>query len=160
SPNDATFDPMDERKRVEDLRKDLTEIDLEILRMIERRSRVAQDLMKARTGTGKLAPASDGQHLAALERAVTPPFPSSAVRPIWNAIDAACRLFETVPRITFIGSEGGFGWLAARAYFGSGAELVRTDNAAYALEEVARSRAEFAVVPYESLKDGPNFPTI
>jgi chorismate mutase/prephenate dehydratase len=37
---------------------------------------------------------------------------------------------------------------------------MRADSPAAALEEVARSRAELAVVPYESLKDGPIFPTI
>jgi chorismate mutase/prephenate dehydratase len=151
---------MDDRKHGEELRQKLAEIDHEILRTIERRSRIAQELVKSRTGTAKFAPAADGQHLSALERAVTPPFPSSAVRPIFTAIDAACRLFESVPRVEFLGTEGGFGWLAARAQFGQGVELVRADTVAHALDEVARSRAEFAIVPYESLKDGPVFPTI
>src|SRR5215471_13979897 len=127
---------MDERKRLEELRKQLGEIDHDILRTIEKRSRIAQELVKSRTGTAKYAPASDGQHLGALEKSVTPPFPASAVRPIFTAIDAACRLFETVPRIAYIGTEGGFGWLAARAHFGSGAELVRADSVPIALEEV------------------------
>jgi chorismate mutase/prephenate dehydratase len=50
--------------------------------------------------------------------------------------------------------------MAAREYFGAGAELVRVDSPAAAVEEVARSRADFAVVQYESLKEGPIFPTI
>src|SRR4051812_48128893 len=119
---------MDERKRLDELRQQLSELDHELLRTIERRSRIAQELTKARTGTAKYAPAADGQHLAALEKAVQPPFPATAIRPIFSAIDAACRLFEQVPRIAFIGTEGGFGWLAARAHFGSGAELVRADS--------------------------------
>jgi len=60
----------------------------------------------------------------------------------------------------FVGPEGGFGWMAARDHFGFGAEFIRSDSLAMALEEVARSRVEFAVVPYESLEDGPIFPTI
>ncbi len=63
-------------------------------------------------------------------------------------------------RVVFLGAEGGFGWMAARNYFGQSAELVRADSSAAALEEVTRSRAEFAVIPNESLKDGPIFPTI
>jgi chorismate mutase/prephenate dehydratase len=79
---------------------------------------------------------------------------------VFAAIDGACRLFESTPRVAFIGAEGGFGWMAARSYFGASAELVRAETSASALDEVARSRVEFAVVPYESLADGPIFPTI
>jgi chorismate mutase / prephenate dehydratase len=151
---------MDERKRIEELRQKLLDMDLEILRTIERRARAAQDLSKLRSGSARYAPVSDGVHLAALEKAATAPLQPSSVRPIFSAIDAACRVYEVAPRVAFIGVDGGFGWMAAHAYFGPTAELVRAEGAAGAIEEVARSRAEFAVVPYESLKDGTIFPTI
>jgi chorismate mutase / prephenate dehydratase len=151
---------MDERQRLEELRKQLLEIDLDILRTIERRARTAQELARLRTGTARYAPTADGPHLMALEKAVTPPLSAAVVRPIFSAIDSASRLYEVVPRVAFIGAEGGFGWMAARAHYGAGAELVRAEGPPQAIEEVARSRAEFAVIPYESLKDGPIFPTI
>jgi chorismate mutase / prephenate dehydratase len=151
---------MDERKRMEELRGELSGIDLEILRAIERRARLAQELGKVRSGTARYAPTTDGAQLQRLEKATSPPLAASSIRPIFTAIDAACRVFESVPRVTFIGAEGGFGWMATRAHFGASVELVRADSVATAIEEVARSRAEFAVIPYESLKDGPIFPTI
>lgn len=151
---------MDERKRIEELRRQLLDTDMEILRTIERRVRAAQELSKLRSGTARYAPIADGTHMAALEKQVGAPIQADSIRPIFNAIDAACRIFEVVPRVAFIGAEGGFGWMAARSYFGSAAELVRADAPATAIDEVARQRAEFAVVPYESLKDGPIFPTI
>jgi len=151
---------MDERKRIEELRRQLLDTDIEILRTVERRARTAQELSKLRSGTARYAPVADGTHMAALEKQITPPIQADSIRPIFNAIDAACRVFEVVPRVAFIGAEGGFGWMATRSYFGSGAELVRAESAAAAIEEVARQRAEFAVVPYESFKDGPIFPTI
>lgn len=151
---------MDERKRIEELRQKLLDMDLEILRTIERRARAAQDLSKLRSGSARYAPVSDGVHLAALEKAATPPLQPASVRPIFNAIDAACRVYEVAPRVAFIGADGGFGWMAARSHFGPTAELIRAEGSTAAIEEVARSRAEFAVVPYESLKDGPLFPTI
>ncbi|APR86385.1 Chorismate mutase I [Minicystis rosea] len=151
---------MDERKRIEELRRQLLDTDIEILRTVERRARAAQELSKLRSGTARYAPLADGTHMAALEKQVNPPIQADSIRPIFNAIDAACRVFEVVPRVAFIGAEGGFGWMAARSYFGPSAELVRADSPSAAIEEVARQRAEFAVVPYESLKDGPIFPTI
>jgi chorismate mutase/prephenate dehydratase len=152
---------MDEKKKLEELRALLGEIDREILRAVERRAHVTQDLAKLRTGTARVAPTADGSHLQALERSVTPPFPASAVRPIFTAIDSACRIFEVAPRVMYVGPERDFGWMAAYAYFGAGAELVRADTiAASAVEEVARSRADYAVVPFESLKEGVLFPTV
>lgn len=151
---------MDERKRLEELRSLIAEIDRDILRSIERRARVAQEIAKLRPGTARFAPIADGPHLQALEGAVSPPFPVSAVRPIFTAIDGACRAFDVAPKVAFIGVERGSGWTAARAHFGESAELVPAENVAAALDDVARSKADFAVVPYESLKDGPIFSTI
>jgi chorismate mutase/prephenate dehydratase len=151
---------MDERKRLDELRAHLAELDHQILRQIERRSRIAQDILRHRGGTARFAPIADGAHLQALEQAVAPPLSPAAVREAFVAIDAACRLYEVAPRVMFVGPEGGFGWMAARDHFGHDAEFLRSDSAFAALEEVTRSRVEFAVVPYESLSDGPIFPTI
>ena len=151
---------MDERKRIEELRGQLLETDLEIVRAIERRAEAARELSKLRSGSARFAPVTDGTHLAALEKAVTQPMQPGAIRPIFGAIDAACRVYEVAPRVAFIGVEGGFSWMAARAHFGPSAELVRAESPLAAIEEVSRSRADCAVVPYESLKDGPIFPTI
>lgn len=152
---------MDDKKKLEDLRGLLVEIDRDILRAIERRAKVAQDIAKLRTGTARVAPTADGPHIQALEKAVTPPFPSSAVRPIFTAIDSACRMFDVAPRVMYVGPERDFGWIAAHGHFGDGAELARADSTpAAAIEEVARSRADYAVVPYESLKEGVIYPTV
>lgn len=151
---------MDPTTKQKELENRLLEIDTDLLRGIERRAKVAHELAKQRTGTARFAPITGGAHLDALEHGVTPPFPAAAIRPLFMAIDAACRVYEVAPRVAFGGAEGDFGWLAAQAHFGLGAELVRVDSTAGAIDEVARSRADFAVVPYESLKDGPIFPTI
>lgn len=151
---------MDERSKLDELRALLLQIDQEILRAIERRARVAQDLVRLRTGTARYAPATDGAHFAALERAAQAPLAAPSVRPIFTAIDSACRLFDVAPRVVFLGAEGGVGWAAARSYFGAHADLHRAESTTLALDEVARSRVDFAVVPFESLKDGPIFPTI
>lgn len=151
---------MDPTTKHRELEAKLLEIDLDLLHAIERRAKLAHELAKLRTGTARLAPAAGGAHLAELERAVTPPFPASAVRPLFTAIDAACRVYDVAPRVAVVGAEGDFGWMAARAHLGVAAELVPVVGSAAAIEEVARSRAELAVVPYESLEEGPIFPTI
>src|SRR5438132_6918775 len=113
---------MDERKRLEELRQKLLDQDLELLRALEKRARTAHELTKLRTGTARYAPTADGTHLQSLEKAVAPPLSVSAVRPIFTAIDAACRLFEVTPRVAYVGPEGGFAWAAPGQPFGLGAE--------------------------------------
>ncbi|EYF01780.1 bifunctional chorismate mutase/prephenate dehydratase [Chondromyces apiculatus] len=151
---------MDERKRLEELRGQIAEIDQEILHIIERRARVAQELSKLRPGTSRYAPLAEASDLQSLERAAPTQIPAAAIRPIFTAIDAACRSSEVAPRVVFVGAEGDFGWQAAREHFGHGPEFVRVEATGAALDEVTRSRADFAVVPYESFTEGPIFPTL
>ena len=60
---------MDDRKRLEELRQKLLELDLELLRTLERRARTAQELARLRSGTARHAPTADAMHREALEKA-------------------------------------------------------------------------------------------
>lgn len=151
---------MSQRDKVEEITQRLHETDREILRVIEKRARIVQDLVATRSDAGKMSPIVDGHRLRALEQAVSAPLSSSAVRPIFAAIDAACRVYEVAPKVACVGPEGGFPWLAAGLHFGPRAELVRAETPEKALEEVARSQVDYAVVTYETLRDGLAFTTI
>ena len=148
------------RSRLEELTDLLSEIDADILRIVERRARVVQDIVRARGEASKYLPLLDGARIRALENAVTPPFPASSVRPIFTAIDAGCRLYEVAPKVACVGAEGAFSFIAALEHFGPRAQLLRAETSEKALDEVARSRADFACVPYESLNEGLAFATI
>lgn len=151
---------MSDGRRSDELYARLEDIDREILRSVERRARVVEDLIKHRTGNAVLQPIADGAHLAALERAAQGVLPAPAVRSIFDAIDGACRVYEVAPKVAYVGIEGGFGLIASRAQFGARAELHAAPSYLAALEDITRSRADFALVPYESLEEGPSFDTI
>ncbi len=151
---------MSDRRRTDEVLARLEEIDREILRSIERRARHVEDLIKDRSGNAVHAPIADGAHIGALERAAQPPIAAAAVRPVFEAIDAACRVFEVAPRVAYAAADGGFGLVAARAHFGPRAELLPSATSLSALDDVARSRADFALVPYESVEEGPAFDAI
>ena len=101
-------------RRTDEVYARLEDIDREILRSVERRARLVEDLIKARTGNSVLLPIADGAHLATLERAAQGTLPPAAVRSIFEAVDAACRVYEVAPNVTYVGVEGGFGFLAPR----------------------------------------------
>lgn len=151
---------MSEPNRREELEASLRELDLEILKLLERRATVAQQVARSRTGNARYSPTTDAGYVEALERAVRAPFPVSAVRPIFTTIDSVSRLYDAAPRVSFCGVEGDFSWLAARGHFGAAADLSRAETVTAALDDVVRSRADFAIVPYESEQDGPILPTI
>lgn len=151
---------MTSRTKLDELLDHLSELDRDILRSIERRARIVQDLVKLRGDASRYAPVIDASRIRALEEAVSPPLSPAAVRSIFAAIDAGCRLYELTPKVACVGTEGAFTFLAAALHFGSRAELIRAETPEKALEEVARSRADFATVPYESLKEGLAFATI
>lgn len=151
---------MSDRRRTDEVLARLEEIDREILRSIERRARLVEDLIKDRSGNAIHAPIADGAHIGVLERAAQPPIAAASVRPVFEAIDAACRVFEVAPRVSYAGGDGGFGLVAARSHFGSRAELSAAATSLSALEDVARSHADFALLPYESVEEGPAFDAI
>ncbi|MFO0551570.1 MAG: prephenate dehydratase domain-containing protein [Polyangiaceae bacterium] len=158
---------MASREKLEELVRRLDEVDREILRTIERRARVVEDMVGVRSKLGggaaepgRIAPILDANRLRTLESAVTPPFPASAVRPIFAEIDAACRVYEVAPKVACVGAEGGLPWVAAALHFGQRAQLLRAETAEKALEEVARAQADFAVVTIETVRDGLAFATI
>jgi chorismate mutase/prephenate dehydratase len=149
-----------QRSKLDDIAHRLEEIDKEILRSVERRARIVAELVALRTDAARVAPILDPSRIRALEQSVTPPFPASSVRPIFSAIDAACRMYEVAPKVACVGAEGGFPWIGAALHFGPRAELTRAETVDRALEEVARSQADFAVVTFESLREGLAFGTI
>lgn len=151
---------MTQRSKLEEAAQRIEELDREILRTIERRSRVVADLLTMRSDSSKVAPILDPARLRALEQSVTAPFPATSVRNIFSAIDAACRVYEIAPKVACVGAEGGFPWIAAMAHFGPQARLTRAETVDRALEEVARSQADFAVVTYETVREGLAFATI
>jgi chorismate mutase/prephenate dehydratase len=151
---------MTSRTKLEELTGHLAEVDRDILRAVERRARIVQDLVKVRGDASRYAPVTDPARIKALEEAASPPLSAAAVRGIFAALDAGCRMFEVAPKVACVGTEGAFTFLAAALHFGPRAELLRADTPEKALEEVARSRADFATVPYESMKEGLAFATI
>ncbi len=151
---------MDEHKRAADLMRGIAELDRELVGLLQRRAELVGDLSPLRSGVARYAPIVDAAYLHELEQSGAPSVSPEAIRSVFLAIDTACRRYESAPRVAFTGAEGGFGWLAARSYFGPDADFVRVDSSLGAIDELSRSRADFAFVPYESPSEGPIFPNI
>ncbi len=150
----------DHKREVERLRHEVVQIDDQLLSLIEKRGRAARAIGELVKGEAPALPVRDRAFIEALVGRSKGDVAPEALRAIFRDIQAACVGLELTVRVAVIGPEGGAGHAAAREQFGLSAACIMTGTAEEALEAVARQRAEFALLPYETTADGPVLATI
>lgn len=138
------------------LRRQIDRIDDQLLRLLNRRARLATAIaeQKARSNSGVYAPAREKGVLARLARANRGPLSERMVRGIFREIISASRALEQRLRIAYLGPEATFTHLAARQQFGAAAEYVPAASIADVFREVEGGRADLGVVPVENSTEG------
>src|SRR4051812_48529184 len=103
------------------LRTQIDAIDRDLLALLNRRARLAQQVgaLKKVDGSVAFRPEREAQVIDGLKRSNDGPMPSESIAPIWREIMSACRALETPTRIAYLGPAGTFSELAALAFFGS-----------------------------------------
>lgn len=89
---------------------------------------------------------------AAIARAEA--FPGESVATVLREVLSASAQLVAPVSVAYVGPAGGFAEAAARKHFGAAAEFRALDGVAEVLEDVARSRVSFGVVPLETSSDG------
>ena len=138
------------------LRRQIDRIDDQLLRLLNRRARVAVAIaeQKARNNSDVYAPAREKGVLARLTRANRGPLPEPLVRAIFREIISASRSLEQRLRIAYFGPEGTYTHLAARQQFGAAADYLAQASIAEVFHEVENGRADLGVVPVENSTEG------
>jgi len=156
----------DEKREIEELRTEIAKLDALLLGTVEKRARAAKRIGELRASLGQPVslPLGDRTALHALVARASGELSQDALRAIFREIFAACLALELPVKVAYTGPEGGAAHAAARARFAgagsAGAHLIAAESAQAAMEEVARHRAEFAVVPLETRAEGPVQTTI
>jgi chorismate mutase / prephenate dehydratase len=150
----------DGKREVDELRQEIAKVDAQLLVLLEKRAKTARRIGELRKDQPAALPLHDRASIRALVARAGGDMPQEALREIFRDVFASCLALELPVRVAYVGPEGGAGHAAARGRFGAQANLVATDGTHAALEEVARRRAEFAVVPFETSTDGPVQTTI
>src|SRR4051812_22350770 len=138
------------------LRKELDEIDREILTAISRRGVIAEQIGSLKDADGRSTYDPEREQ-AILQNAVennTGPLSDEAIRGIFRELISGTRAVQRPFRVAYLGPEYTFSHLAAIERFGQSAELVPVGTIAAVFEEVERGQAEFGVVPMENSTDG------
>ncbi|MFN0184377.1 MAG: prephenate dehydratase [Aquabacterium sp.] len=138
------------------LRDQIDALDRELLALLNRRARVAQQVgeIKKHEGSPAFRPEREAQVIANLKQANGGPLLSASVAPIWREIMSACRALETPSRVAFLGPAGTFSELATLGYFGSSIERVPCASIDEVFRATSAGAADFGVVPVENSTEG------
>jgi chorismate mutase/prephenate dehydratase len=144
---------------LESLRARIDELDGQILHHLGERYRVVGEIqaIKQSRGDGVYVPARERAQLARLKRlnrASPDSIPPGAVEAIFGEILSVSRALQGQVTIAYLGPEGTFSELAARAHFGSAAHLLPVESITAVFRAVERGAAQFGVAPIENSTEG------
>ncbi len=145
-------------KSLSQLRVQIDDLDNQLLVLLNQRARLASEV-----GNLKRAWAADASfYVPHRERAIidrmkaanTGPFPTSAIRPVFQEVISACLSLEAAVTVAYLGPEATFTHQAVRRHFGTSARTVPCNSIEAVFAEVERGQAEFGVVPVENSTEG------
>ncbi len=138
------------------LRAKIDSLDRELLALLNRRARLAQEVgeLKKKEGSVVFRPEREAQVIDGLKAANPGPLKTESIAPIWREIMSACRALETPTRVAYLGPAGTFSEQAAIGYFGSSIELVPCASIDEVFRTATAGAADFGVVPVENSTEG------
>jgi len=141
---------------LEELRRRIDETDADLLRLLQRRAEIVQEIgrLKARTGHSTFDPAREELLLRRAGDAAEGPLTAAALRGIFAEIVSACRALEGPVTVAYLGPAYTFTHLAALHRLGSQAEYVACASVSDVFDAVERGRAQVGVVPIENSLGG------
>jgi chorismate mutase/prephenate dehydratase len=139
-----------------DLRKEIDQIDEQILQLLNRRAELAQQIgnMKMRSRTQFFTPEREQQIYHRLSQLNRGPLSNQQIRAIFREIISAARALEKPLVIAYWGPPGTFSHQAGVTKFGTSCEFVPVDSIQDVFHEVERSSADYGVVPVENSTAG------
>jgi chorismate mutase/prephenate dehydratase len=139
-----------------DLGRKVEALDRELVKLINERTRLAEQLHRTQVETG--LPLTNGvadqETLARLLEQSKGPLPARAVRSVLHELMSSARALVKTTRAAYLGPKYSYSHLAAIEHFGRGTELVPTATIKAVFEELARGQVQYGIVPIENSTDG------
>ena len=139
-----------------DLRIKIDAIDQELLVVLNRRARVAEQVgeVKKREGTPFLRPDRVAKVIEQIQLSNRGPLKNEHVASVWREIMSACLALESPVRVAYLGPAGTFSEQAALQFFGSSIEHVPCASIDEVFRSAASGSAGYGVVPVENSTEG------
>lgn len=142
--------------QLQNLRNQIDKLDLQILKSINDRAKLALEIGKIKSdgGVEVFSPAREDEVLARLLTHNKGPLDERSVRTIFRELVSASRALQRRLRVAYLGPEYSFSHLAALEKFGEAVEYVPVGSIPGVFETVNRKQADLGVVPIENSTDG------
>ena len=143
-------------EKIKTLRQKIEAFDEEILRLLNERAKVVQELGKAKEKMkmDPYDPQREEEILQRLRLRNSGPFPEGAIAPVFREIISACRSLETALTVAYLGPPATYSHLACVKHFGSTVLASATGSIQEVFEAVEKKKATFGVVPIENSTEG------
>ncbi len=141
---------------IEALRRQINEIDRNILDLLQKRVEVAREIgrFKHQNNLPLYDPAREREVIARILEANQGKFPEKSLEYIYREIIAACRGSEEKLKVSFLGPPGTFTHIAGIRFFGNEANYVPREDIGEIFEDVSKGRSDFGIVPVENSLQG------
>ncbi len=141
---------------LEDLRKNINDIDIKLVELISERARVVVEIGKVKQGNnGQIfAPDREKQIFETITKLNKGPLPDKCLVAIWREIMSGSFFLERPLRIGFLGPEGSFSHAASMLKFGQSVEYEPITDIHSIFGEVSKGHCDYGVVPIENSAGG------
>ncbi|HKN87876.1 MAG TPA: prephenate dehydratase [Nitrospiraceae bacterium] len=149
---------MDDQKDIASFRKAIDQLDDDLLRLLNERSKNVVEIGKLKKSAEANAhlhtPRREAEIIDRLTQANTGPFPNEAIRSVYREIMSASLSLEGPQKVAYLGPRATFTHLACLQKFGNSAQYLPVTSIKEVFNEVERDRAHFGIVPIENSTEG------
>jgi chorismate mutase/prephenate dehydratase len=155
-PPSAAVPQTPKRPTAAQLDRQISQLDREIVQMMNRRATLTRQLAEARYPDGgfEFDLASESDSINEAVKSGQGPLSDQTVRTIMRELVSGTRCLLKPLRAVYLGPEYSYSHLAAEERFGDSAQLVPVATIAAVFEEIQRGQADFGLVPVENSTDG------
>lgn len=144
-------------KKLETIRREIDELDNELLALINRRAGLAKKVAEVKDDGGSshyYRPEREAEVLRSLSDGNDGPLPSHHVSRIFQEIMSACRALQKSLAVAYLGPEGTFTESAAFKHFGHAIDGQPLDDIGAVFRQVESGAGDYGVVPIENSTEG------
>jgi chorismate mutase/prephenate dehydratase len=152
----------DAEKKLEAIRREIDDLDGELLALINRRAQLAKKVAEVKDGQSKpddgsahyYRPEREAEVVRSLVEGNDGPLPARYVSRIFQEVVSACRALQKSLAVAYLGPEGTFTESAAFAHFGHAIDAVPVDDIGAVFRRVESGGSDYGVVPIENSTEG------
>jgi len=147
---------MDVERKLQIFRKEINDIDDQILDLLSRRGKLAKNVWAYKEQHDLEPYVADREKIIhqRLEQRNPGPISNESIRTIFQEIISACLALERPLKIAYLGPEATFTHQAALHHFGQSPQFVEIPSIEGIFKDVEKKRCDYGVVPVENSNEG------